>query len=111
MNLAVAVYSITDLFQSFKTDREALDGKTIVSGGTLIDGEPPALWLTEELAVKHWHGAMLSALMTTDTKDKTLIWVEPPKVEKFEITIADAKRTHRLAQDRFIVMSKHVIAD
>lgn len=109
MILSFAVNGIEGLFAKSKTDHDAPNGKTIVSGGELINGEPPALWLTSELATKHWHDAILKLLLPIDTSDKTLIWVEPPKLEKFEITICDAFRTHRLAQDRCIVISKHVI--
>ena len=107
----LAVNGIEGLFASAKTDRAALGGKTVVSAGELINGEPPALWLTPELATKHWHDAMLKQLLAIDTADKTLIWIDPPKLEKFEITICDAMRTHRLAQDRYIVICKYAIGD
>lgn len=111
MILALAVQSIANLFAQSKVDRAAVGGRTVVSNGELLNGEPPALWLTPELATKRWHDAMLNAILMIDTKDKTLIWIDAPKLEKFEITIADAFRTHRLAQDRYIVICKYVIAD
>ena len=105
MNLAQARTAVEANFRSIR-DEPRGDGWAMASGGPLVKGEPRALYITEDLAVDEWMQAMLRSFVGEKTSEMDLIWIERPRLERFEITIADAQRTQRLAQDRYIVLCR-----
>lgn len=64
----------------------------------------PILYLDKELAVKEWLAT--AKTMVTGTK---LVWVAKPELVRFQITMADNKRGHRIVSDRWAVRSKFVV--
>jgi len=93
-----------DTVESTKlTDTSHLD--VVCSGGTCAENAPvPILYLEKEQAVKDW--------LTTATEKagtaKVLKWVTKPELVKFQITMADNKRGHRVVSDRYAVRSKFI---
>lgn len=77
----------------------------VCSGGTCAQEAPvPILYLDKELAVKEWLVTAKSV-----SKGSKLIWVSKPELVRFQITMADNKRGHRIVSDRWAVRSKFVV--
>ncbi|MEJ0093812.1 MAG: hypothetical protein WDN46_10315 [Methylocella sp.] len=91
-----------------KIDLDAKYGFIVCSGGRLIDGDMPALYLNESLAVAAWLEAVEKELGPA-LPQKNLTWVDSPKIEWFQVTIADRRNTHRIVADHCTVRSKLVI--
>lgn len=103
--LVVAMSEVQRGFASWRSDVKAPGAVTVYSGGApLEDGRMPALYATQELAIAAWRDTMLGLA----DPEAELIWVDRPEIELLRITVADAKQTHRIAHDRFVVRSRHV---
>jgi hypothetical protein len=77
----------------------------IASGGLQQKGgQPPALCDSTELAVALWQRAARDYAKSQDGAE--FKWIEPPTIDRWMITITDARVTHRLTSDRYVVFAR-----
>ena len=113
MELAPATKEFESLFEKVVQPPCSLtntsDLLVICSGGTCAQEAPvPILYLDKELAVKEWlETAQEQAKLIANYSQ--LIWVSKPELVRFQITMADNKRGHRVVSDRWAVRSKFVV--
>lgn len=101
---------------------EATDIFDTYSGGVRKKGAPiPALYASKETAIEEWLRALydvavewgppaaMSLVVLKEPRPKYR-WIEKPVLDRYQITMADAKQTHRLTEDRFTVMSRVALA-
>lgn len=80
----------------------------ICSGGVKKSGEGyPLLCISEESAAQYWFEA--ASKLIKSRKPKLARIVESPKVEKFQITIADWRQMQRIADARYVVTSRIIL--
>lgn len=78
----------------------------VCSGGTCANNEPvPILYLDKGKAIEEWFNTAIAMV----SADSTLRWVDKPELVRFQITMADNKRGHRVVSDRYAVRSKFII--
>lgn len=96
------------LQDSFGPQDESLcaDGAIeICSAGPMpADGLDPVLCATRELAIKLWWDAMKLHLRAVTAKRWRI--VDGPHMDKFQITLLNDRRQHRIADERFSVTAK-----
>lgn len=110
MDLSEACLKFEKLFeeihqpeQFIMTDTSQLE--CVCSGSTCAQDKPvPILYLDKIQAVEAW-------LETASIRATAgiLRWVSKPELIKFQITMADNKRGHRVVNDRYAVRSKFVV--
>jgi len=111
MTLVQAIFEVQSWFAQWSAGVHQAP-RQILSGGELVNGDMPALYASEELAIDAWRDAMRKATASDHGKGKggkKLIWVDAPRVEAFRITIADKGQTHRIADDRYTVTCRFAI--
>lgn len=104
MTLQQAVSAVQSGFAQYRTGPHP-ESRQILSGGSLVNGNMPALYANEELAIEAWRDAMAKV----SDKTKRIVWVDAPRVEAFRITIADRGQTHRVADDRYTVTCRFAL--
>lgn len=104
MNITEALGDISVSYP--RTDDKTGDAFEVTSGG--IRGYPrdpePVLCITADMAIKMWHHEILALL----EKEKAIGFsvLDGPHLDKWHITVADGKYTHRIAEDRFSVTAR-----
>ena len=86
------------------------DAKMICSGGIAVGVEPPVLYLDRLEAIDKWQDAMFrhTALAYGGCRMR---WLEPPKLERYIITMQDQRGTQRVVSTRYAVLSKLVCVE
>lgn len=80
----------------------------ICSGGIKKSGEGyPLLCMSEDIAAQYWFDA--ASKLIKSRKPKAARIIESPKVERFQITIADWRQSQRVADDRIVVVSRIIL--
>lgn len=106
-------------FKAVRTDPSARDVLHLYSGGVVPDIKTtaPCLCSSEELAIELWRHTAGFAMMDwygnlTADKRKTwplkqreivVVWRQPPKIIKFQMTMTDLKKQDRVVTDRYTV--------
>jgi hypothetical protein len=101
--------TLDEAFEKLQTefgvfDTEGKPGEQVetASGGELKTPEkPPGLYLSRELAVASWYRC--TAEMLREKDPATWRVIGNVNVDKWRITVADEKNTHRIAEDRYSV--------
>lgn len=88
---------------------DAVEESFVYSGGRHDEHqeEVPGLYLSEVAAIDSWRRFAQGYLFSHGAK--TFRFVQAPKLERFQITMADDLNTHRIASHRFGVRSKIAI--
>lgn len=108
MKLVEAIKEFESFFPNIKAGEENKDLPKVCSGGLCGLGEVyPALYSSEERAIKSW---LEVARANVPSKSTTLEWLSKPELIKYQITMADMKRGHRLVSDRFVVKSQFMVS-
>lgn len=80
----------------------------VCSGGEKLEAEIwPALCSTPELAAELWADAIVRY---AEGRTGLIYWRHEPSIERCQMTVADARQTHRVSSDRFAVYSRLFIA-
>lgn len=66
----------------------------------------PALFVDQSDAIWHWYISATDEAI--ERVADTYRFVEPPTLEKYQITMQDARGSHRVVADRYVVTSKIV---
>lgn len=108
MNITEACGGITAEFPLAEGDSAlqlTTDGLEISSGGMRKPRDPePALYLTSEAAIAAWQREVLTWLRAE--KVVAIKFLDGPHLDKWRITVADGKYTHRTAEDRYSVTAR-----
>lgn len=85
------------------------DFVVICSGGEKANsGRWPALCASPEIAAELWADALIRY---AEGRTGKIYWRFRPTVESFQITHADRRQTHRVAEPRYTVFSRLFIAE
>jgi hypothetical protein len=78
----------------------------VSSGGLRVNArEPePALYITSDAAIRAWRDQVLALLKADKAAGFSVI--DGPHLDKWRITVADGKYTHRIAEDRYSVTAR-----
>lgn len=80
----------------------------LCSGGERKLGKPlPALYADPSDAIDAW----LYSARTLAPRRSRFCWVSRPRLDTYQITMTDAKRTHRVAADRHVVTSTLILSE
>jgi hypothetical protein len=107
MDLAVAKMGVEDLLgDRFDKSHQGKDRIEVCSGG--IREKPtdqhPAIYSTAAQAVREWRE--VAEKFIDDHPNLKYRWQRLPELEKLQVTVMDARGTHRLAGDRWAVVSE-----
>jgi hypothetical protein len=92
--------------RSIETGEPGSSAHDVSSGGvkkSTRDPEP-ALYLTSDAAIVAWRDHVLELLKTEKATGFSVI--DGPHLDKWRITVADGKYTHRIAEDRYSVTAR-----
>lgn len=99
---AIEAFAIGKLRDDSLTPVNVLD---ISSGGPVgKDHTIPALYAKPEDAIAEWFRTLNFIAMGYDGAPYR--WIDPPKLETYQITMQDSLGTHRIVSDRYTVSSK-----
>jgi hypothetical protein len=110
------MFSLKEVMESFERDLmrdDAIPSDVIIdiaSGGVQARGaQPPVLCTDIEMAVRLWRmgAAEYAESQPRGTRFK---WIDKPTLDRWQITITDAKVTHRLVSDRYAVFARIAVA-
>lgn len=110
MDLVTATRNFEKLFKEVrspvKKGEDTSKIKHVCSGGTCAQDEPvPILYLDREKAIDEW----LETASGMVGESTVLQWIDLPELVRFQITMADHKRGHRVVNDRFAVRAKFTV--
>lgn len=100
-------------FEEAHTEDKSIPTDTVLdvcSGGVRLKGAPvPALYASADDAIDEWLAAIFQVSIEAGGEEHPAYrWIERPTLQKYQITIMDATRTHRIASDRYAVESRIV---
>lgn len=94
-----------DIEEGWLLDSTLADLPSIIvcSGGlrSSMEAPVPALYASEEMAVKEWWRAVVSAL--DPQLHSAMRWVSQPEICQWQMTVQDSRGTHRLSTTRYSV--------
>lgn len=114
MTLEEAVSQFEAQFGTVTEETKAEEPGTILCTGAigLPDYPPPVLCATEALAVDLWLrnaddylAEWASDHSVEKASDIALIWLTPPRVQKYKMTLQEVGGGHRIATSRYAVYS------
>lgn len=105
MKLPEAVAEVTATFPLDTDGHKPNDTHEITSGGERANRRDPepALWSSPELAVSAWMREAMTFL--GEQKPTAIVLVDGPHLDKWHMTVTDAKNTHRITEPRWSVTS------
>lgn len=107
-----ALDALVKMFDASHDLNEKVPAENVIdlcSGGVRKKGAPlPALYADQSAAIRSWYDALNEDLFEEIVVGGGHRWIERPKIEKYQITMMDARGTHRLVDDRYTVESRIV---
>lgn len=81
----------------------------------VIDSPPPVLCANREIAIELYRRTLSDYIAENTTPEdigkRVLVWVQEPRIVRFEMTIKEVSGVHRVATARFAVYSSLLIGE